>query len=140
MNIYSEIRDYVKTAIREINSSYKEHNQAHTPDNIGSFEWNNVFFVRFNTIPFSQGSGFSTLQIPITVEFGHKGGSKPIEAHDEVLCVATDLAFKLGSPLRYTGKFESVTIDSITPEPVSTNDRWTKISLSATINLSYQVR
>ena len=140
MNVYEEIRQYVGKYAREIDNRFKEHNQAHTNDNIGSFDWDKSYYIRFNPVLANESNGFRTLEIPLDIEFGRKAGARPIQSHDEVLCTATELGFKLTNPSNFSGQFDSVLLGSIIPEPVLSNERWTKITLSVTINVSYEVR
>jgi hypothetical protein len=140
MNIYSQIRDYVKSMVREVNPKIKEHNQPHTPENIGAFKYDDSYYLRFLPVASIISSGYVTLQIPVEIEVGKKSGSKPNESHDEILCDATNIFMRLIQKTNYSATFNDIQPGSISPEPIATNEQWTKVTLSVTINLIYEVR
>lgn len=140
MNVYAEIRDYVKTIVREVNPKIKEHNQPHTPENIGAFKYDNAYYLRFLPVSSVNANGFLTLEIPVEIELGAKSGVRPIDSHDELLCDATNVFMRLIQKSNYTTQFNDVVPGSISPEAVASNEQWTKVTVSVTINLIYEVR
>lgn len=140
MNVYSQIRDYVKSMVREVNPRIKEHNQPHTAENIGAFKYDNTYYMRFLPVSTVNANGFITLEVPVEIEIGAKSGSKPNESHDELLCDATNIFMRLIQKTNYTTQFNDIVPGAISPEAVSGNEQWTKVTVSVTINLIYEVR
>jgi len=132
MNIVTEIRDYIKTTYRKINPRAKEVNFPHSPDQVGTFDFNNTFYTRFLNVPVSKSSGYNVLIIPVEVEFSAKAGSDSIQEHDKIMCEAIQFASKLVKESNYNNNnISNITVTSINPESVLGNELWTKITVSA---------
>jgi hypothetical protein len=138
MNQFTQIRNYIREAIREINPRIKEHNEAHTSDNVGAFAYDNYYFVRFNPIIPIEQNDLVIYPFSVEIEFGRKAGHEPIDAHDAVMCDALNLSFKLTNKTRYASLFNRVTTNQILPETLASNQSWTKVTISTNIELYFK--
>jgi hypothetical protein len=135
MNVYSQIRDYVKSMIREVNPKIKEHNQPHTGENIGAFQAENSYYLRVLSIPITQSQGDHIYEIPVEIEIVAKSGKDILLKHDQLLYDATCIASKVVAKKNYLDNYSNVEAQSISPEAIGTNEEWTKV----TISLSFSV-
>jgi hypothetical protein len=121
--------------VREVNPKIKEHNQPHTPENIGAFQIDNSYYLRFLSIPVTQSQSDHLYEIPVEVEIVAKAGKDLLLRHDSLLYDATCIASKIAAKKNYLSNYSNVAALSINPDAVDTNDEWTKV----TISLSFSV-
>lgn len=131
MNVIKEIRDYIKSKAREINGRIIENDQAHTPDTVGQFKFDQSYFVRFLSSPVSAGQNYHSYTFSVEIEVAIKAGSNVLESHDKIFCDAIALSATLVDKQDYVDKFNRVQITNLSPSPVEGNQRWTKVTISA---------
>ena len=131
MNIIKEIRDYVKLKAREISPRINESQNPHNDNNVGQMKLDKSYFLRFLSTPVTQGQGNHFYNFSTEIELIGKGGSNANEIHDKVMCDAVSLGVALVDPQGYANKFNSVTITNILPGPIEGNERFTKVTISA---------
>lgn len=129
MNVYSQIRDYVKSMVREVNPKIKEHNQPHTAENIGAFKLENSYYLRFLSVNITQSQCDHIYSIPVEVEIITKSGKDLLQRHDNVMFDATCIASKVAAKRNYLDNYSNVEIQGITPEAIDTNDEWTRVTI-----------
>lgn len=135
MNVVTEIRNYIKSCVREIDSQYKENNFVHTPDTVGAMKFDKAFFTRFNPVSVARGQSYNTLNFPVDIEINAKAGADMIAAHDKILCDSINLSVKLTNRERIGYSFVGVEVVSITPEEVLNNQRWTKVTIAVNFEI-----
>ena len=131
MNVVKEIRDYVKLKAREISPRINESQNPHNDNNVGQMKLDRSYFLRFVSTPVTQGQGNHSYTFNVEIEIIGKGGVNANETHDKVMCDAVGLGTTLVNKQDYSNKFNSVTITSITPTPIDGNERFTKVTISA---------
>ena len=131
MNVIKEIREYIKSKAREINGRIIENDQAHTPDTVGQFKFDQSYFVRFLSAPVTPGQSYHSYNFAVEIEIAAKAGANVLESHDKIFCDAIALSATLVDKQDYGDKFNRVEITNLLPGPIEGNQRWTKVTISA---------
>ena len=130
MNVIREIRNFVRAKIRELNPRINESQNPHNDNTVGQIKLDESYFLRFLSAPIAQRQSFHQYSFPIEIEIIAKAGVNPNEAHDKIMCDAIGLAARL--VIGYSSIVDQVRLDSITPEPVQGNERFTRVIINAT--------
>lgn len=131
MNIIKEIRNYVKSKAREISPRINESQNPHNDNTVGQMKLDRSYFLRFVNAPVTPGQGNHSYTFNVEIELIGKGGANANEVHDKVLCDAVGLSATLVNKESYSNKFNSVTINNINTDPIEGNERFTKVTISA---------
>jgi hypothetical protein len=132
-----EIRDYITSVLKEIDSSFDISEQPNTPEGIGASRHDKIFWLNLNSLDVEYSSNFYTDNYSLTLELASKSGRYPQESHDFLWCKAIEFRdLAMTREKLEENSFDNLQITNISPSNLSDNELWTKLTLNMTISLS----
>ena len=135
----TDIRDYFRQVINEIDSDLKEHDDPVNSDNIADTIIQDSYFIRIGDLSSSRVDSTIDGEFSVSVEIYQNGYNKPVDNYDSAYCKAIDvqaLAMKQ-SRIDQTGKLKSVESTGINTETIVNNDNLFKFTIQFTVRVGY---
>lgn len=136
----SEIRDYFKQVISEIDSDLKEHSSPVNSDNIDGLNIEDTYFISIGEMRSNREDTTILSEINVSVSVFESGLSDEINRYDSGYCKALDiqaLSMYQGR-ISQTDFLKSVESNAILPETVDSNDNLYKFTIQFTVRLEYE--
>lgn len=135
----TDIRDYFRQVVNEVDSDLKEHSDPVISDNIADSIIQDSYFINIGDLSSERVDSTIDGTFSVVVELYQNGYNKPIENYDAAYCKAIDvqaLAMKQ-SRIDQTGKLKAVESTGINVETINTNDNLYKFTIQFTVRVGY---
>ncbi len=134
----SDVRTYLKAQLIATNSDFREWRDGFNRDNIPKSVFNKSFFISYSNSSNNLTSGqMVDDNISATVELFFKGFRDPQEAIDVAMDLAHLFKLRASDPCNFTSGIKHVVGNSITPEPVVSNDNSIIITLDFSLRMIF---
>jgi hypothetical protein len=134
------IRSYIDLHINSLDKSFVAHKQANTSEGIAATKYDKTYWIEFAGLPITYDGTYYQDSFDVNLEISAKGGRDPIKSHDDLWCFALrlrDILVKRSNIKQ--GDFQNVTVNSINPIAILSNDNWSKLQLNITIILTNKI-
>jgi hypothetical protein len=137
----SEIREYFKTAINEVDSSYKQHKEYFTSDNVSDANLEDTYFLKIGTMVNRRIDSDYQATFAVTIELWKNGRKDIINILDKAYCNAIEIMTKSEDQTRIsqTESIKSIIGTTIEPDAVESNDNVAKYTLQFDVTVGYTV-
>ena len=135
----TNIRDYFRQVINEVDSDLKEHNEALTSDDIADTVLENTYFIRIGDLASKRIDSTIEGTFSVNIELWKNGYNKPIENYDNAYCKAIDIqALSMKQDrISQTDFIKSVESTGIETNTIDTNDNLYKFTIQFTVRIGY---
>lgn len=132
----SEVRSFIRSRVLEEDSAFKEWKDGFNSENIPSSILNKSYHVLIsNPSNIVTENCLVDDNISAEVKLYFKGGKNIQDALDNAMETAYNIKLRSSNPSNYTDVIKYVSVDSVIPDPLPTNDNSILITLNYTLRI-----
>ena len=135
----SDIRNYFRAVIFEIDSDMDEHEQIFVSDNIPNTRLDETYTLFIGDMSIEREDTSINGEVTVSLEIYKKGYNDIIDNFDEAYCKAIDIhALAMNQTrLDQTGFIKSVVATSVIPESIEDDDKSSKFTIQFIVTVKY---
>lgn len=136
----TEIRDYFKAVLAEVDSGLSQHDEWFSADNIADTRLEDKYFIEFGALATDREDRTNNGVMPLSISIWKNGYRDVIDRLDAAYNCAIEIQALAMDQTRIdqTNFMKSVEGTTITPEAVASNDNLGKFTLQFNVGVSYQ--
>jgi hypothetical protein len=130
--VISYIRTHIETRILAVNSAAKQWDDAFNFENIPHNNIDNYYHVIYQLESDSPANAnWVQENLSATITIFKRGGKLSRQALDDLMDDAHAIKLRLINPNHHINQIEKVDVDSVTPEPINSNDDIVRVTIQA---------